>query len=168
MIGKGIISTQLRFTVILLGLIVALGFILAAAEGQVKATSPSNAIDTMPPPMKRASNLYISYDTYIAIVPSAPTPDDVIRIAMGGEWPNSCVPRYKSHQIEGSLIRIIAEPSCIFCYCLQVIMPWSFVIEVGSLPVGLYTVEVRGSVYKTTTFMVTTERLFLPVILNNP
>lgn len=61
-------------------------------------------------------------------------------------------------------------------YIINII--WSFTVDASPLPVGLYTVEVYLAdsspwgmppiLYDTTLFLVSTERLYLPLILRNP
>jgi hypothetical protein len=177
MIDKGITPAHLRLSTILLGLMVGLGLVLASDGSQVKATSLSST-DSMPRPFKHPLEQYTSYSSHITIDPSAPTPDDVIRITVGGEWFNVCVPRYQSHQVNDNTIRIEAVASFI-CMAIEGSTSWSFAVEVGPLPIGLYTVElylyllglpgplIRPILYNSTSFMVATERLYLPVILRN-
>jgi hypothetical protein len=155
---------------------VGLGLVLASAGSQVKATSPSNHIASIPPPLKKAPDQYTSYHSYITIAPPAPTPDDVIRITVSGKWFNVCVPRYQSHQVNDNMIRIEAKAT-IFGFCVPIEGPtdWSFTVEVGPLPIGLYTIEfyifdplIGLILYDNSTFMVATERLYLPIILREP
>ena len=158
-----------QLPVILLGLLVGLGLVLVSSGSPVKAFNPGIKTPTAPPSLEHPPEpSSSSFETHFTTEPAMPTPNDVIQITVGGEWPDSCVPRYQSHQIEGNVIRIntLALP-CYLCACFYVISPWSFTIEVGPLPIGLYIVEVIGSVYKTTTLIVATERLYLPVILRN-
>jgi hypothetical protein len=122
MIDKGVRFTYLWFPAFLLRLVVVLGLALASTGGSVKAIN----VDSMLSPLKKVPELYPSYDSHITIAPSAPTPDDVIRITVSGKWFNVCVPRYQSHQVNGTMI-----------------------------------------LYDTTSFMVATERLYLPVILHS-
>ncbi len=142
-----------------LRLVFLLGSPLVSANHLIKATGTSQG-------------------TQIVIDPPAPTPNDTIQIAVSGEWPNVCVPRYQSHQIVGKMIRIEAEAT-LFGRCIALEEPgsWSFIVEVGPLPIGLYTVEVYlvdssfwgrpPILYGTTSFLVSTERLYLPVILRS-
>lgn len=80
----------------------------------------------------------------INIYPPAPTERDVIRITPSGEWGDSCIPVYESHQIVGNVIRVNAWlPYPDGTMCLFIVLPWSFIVEVGPLSAGLYTVEVH-------------------------
>lgn len=173
MTGKGITPAYLQFPAILLELVIGLGLVLVPAESQVKATGPSRTMDSMPRSFEHLLELYPFYDSHLTIEPSTPTPDDVIRITTGGEWSNVCVPRYQSHQVIGNIIRIEAE-AILFGVCIPIEGPtsWSFTVEVGPLSNGLYTVElyildplVEPVLYETTSFMVATDRLYLPIIL---
>lgn len=162
-----------------LWLLITLTLFLALAERRVEAASPDSHLGLRSyiagPPFER----YHPYGSHIRIEPRAPTPSDVIRIIVSGEWPNVCVPRYQSHQIIGNVIRIEAEATFIgMCIALAEPGSWSFTVEVGPLPIGLYTVEVYlvdasfwwrppPILYDTTSFMVATERLYLPVILRS-
>jgi hypothetical protein len=160
-----ILPQQLRLFAIRSAFVFVLSLGLISAKSEIGVASPTNDIELISP--ANPTLIWPGYDSQISINPSTPRPGDVIRITVWGEWPNGCVPRYQSHQIEGNAIRINTVPPCFFCSCLMVISPWSFTVEVGSLPVGLYTVEVVGSVYKTTLFMVAKERLYFPIILGS-
>lgn len=169
--------THLQRLTIWLGVIVELGLALAFAYSQAEAANLSSNLGSILPLEEVSFEGYAYTASAIRIDPPAPSPNDVIRITVSGEWPNMCVPRYQSHRIKGNTIRIDAVGT-LFGICIAVCMPmsWSLAVEVGPLPVGLYTVEfyildpVGGPIgYNSTSFLVATERIYLhlPVILHN-
>lgn len=136
---------------------------LAFADNSAKAAKPSSNLNLIPLPDKKGTASYPSYGSHIRIDPPTPTPDDVIRITASGEWSDSCVPRYQSHQIMGNVINIYTTPPS--PACLTVIMPWSFTVEISPLPKGFYIVRIYRVGLKS--FFVSPEQLYLPVILRN-
>lgn len=162
--GQGGTLAYLQLRAILPRLMLVLALVLASARSQVGTASLSGNVDLGLP--SRAATTQLWPGTYIRIDPSMPTENDLIRITVGGEWPDACAPRYRSHQIVGNVIRIDAVLPCLLCICAQVITPWSFTVEVGPLPVGLYTVEINGR--SALSFLVpTVTRLHLPLLLRN-
>jgi hypothetical protein len=151
---------------------------LISADSLVKAAHPSGNPDLIPPLDRETPELSATHISHIRIDPPFPTENDVIRITAFGNWFNICVPRYQSHQIVGNVIRITATAS-FFGVCVPIEGPtsWSFTIEVGPLPIGLYIVEVYfldpsfwgrpPILYDTTSFLVPKVRLYLPVIRRN-
>jgi hypothetical protein len=144
----------------------------ALVEIQVNATHPRSNPILISPADKESLDLDPPYGSHIHIDPPAPMPNDIIRITVSGDWPNVCVPRYYSHQIMGNVIRIDAVATLVGA-CIPVELPkfWSFDVEVGPLPVALYTIKlyildpVIGPIpYGTASFLVSTERLYLPII----
>jgi len=101
------------------------------------------------------------WTTVISVTPPNPTEDDVITIEVSGWFFNSCG-RWvisPSLQQDGSSIIIAGVPAYIGEVCLQVLIPWSFTFNVGSLEAGTYTVTMIenwgiGPVVTTTTFHV--------------
>jgi hypothetical protein len=78
----------------------------------------------------------------VDVAPSLPTLGESVQVVASGEWYDSCIPFYHSHDIDGNLIRVDA----IVDYpphtgCADVISPWDFAIDVGELPVGSYEVN---------------------------
>lgn len=171
--NKEVRLPNLKWLVIWLGIMTGLVVALAFTESQVEA-APNNLGSNLP--IKKVLPLEsIYYAGNLRVDPPMPTPNDVIRITASGESPNGCVPHYQSHRVEGNRIRIDATGN-LYGVCVALWMPvtWSFGIEVGPLPVGFYTIElyildpIIGPVrYTTTSFLVTTERLYLPIIRRN-
>lgn len=153
------------------GLVIVLGLALILAGSQVRAAHPSGNSNLITPTDKESLELYPPYGSYIHINPPVPTPNDVIRITVSGEWPNGCVPTYQSHQLVGQMILIDATARG--WACPAIVMPWAFTVEVGPLPVSLYTIEIYITLrplggpilYDTTSFIVSRERIYLPLIL---
>ena len=78
----------------------------------------------------------------INVVPSLLTQDDDVQVIASGEWYDTCIPFYQSHQIDNHLIRVDA----IVDYpagtgCADMITPWEFMVDVGKLPPGFYEVN---------------------------
>lgn len=142
--------------------LVMLSVVLALVDIQVKAAPSRGNPNLITPADEESLELYFPYGSYIHISPSAPTPNDVIRITVSGESACANVPRYLSHEIVGNMIKIYTTPP--FPICLPAITPWSFTVEVGPLPVGAYNVQANGQLCS---FLVATERayIYLPVIL---
>lgn len=101
------------------------------------------------------------WTTVISVTPPDPTEDDVITIEVSGWFFNSCgqwvIP--PSLQQDGNSIVIAGVPAYIGVICLQVLMPWRFTYNMGSLEVGIYTVTMienwsSGPVVTTATFHV--------------
>jgi len=70
------------------------------------------------------------------------TQDDDVQVIASGEWYDTCIPFYQSHQIDNHLIRVDA----IVDYpagtgCADMITPWEFMVDVGKLPPGFYEVN---------------------------
>lgn len=168
----------LRRLNIWLWLTITLILLSAFTERRVEAHYPNHNANPTSYIAGQPLGLSFLFGSHIHLDPSQATPNDVIRITVGGEWFNVCVPRYHSHQIIGNVIRITASAN-LFDVCVALVEPtsWSFTVEIGPLPIGLYTVEVYlldlslpGSppiLYDTISFMVATERVYLPVILCN-
>ncbi len=144
--------------------LVLAGWVLALAAGQATASRPGANPDLTPAPVRQTYSAI--GDVQISIFPPAPTASDVIQITAFGEWWDSCVPRYQSHQVVGNTIEIDAvyspPPGT---YCLQLITPWDFTLEIGHLPAGMYTVQVYipGAV-GTTSFIVLPATFTPPLI----
>jgi hypothetical protein len=71
-----------------------------------------------------------------------PTQDEYIQVIASGDWYDTCMPFYQSHQIDNNLIRVDA----IVDYppttgCGDMITPWEFTVDVGKLPSGFYEVN---------------------------
>lgn len=81
----------------------------------------------------------------ININPSEPTKDDLIQIIPQGTWGSGCVPRYESHQITGSLIRIDALSNPSGFRCTSALTSWQFTLDIDSLRAGTYAVELYVS-----------------------
>ncbi len=82
--------------------------------------------------------------SYVEVVPQNPTPADVVAITLGGEWPDSCIPRDSAISVAGNDIYF----DVIYDYppgtvCLTVISGWSRTESVGPLSPGTYTVYAR-------------------------
>lgn len=77
----------------------------------------------------------------IDVAPVAPTTQDRFTLAASGEWPDGCVPRLDSVDVEDRTIRLfaIAEGEV----CLQVVSRYFLARAVGPLEEGEYDVEIR-------------------------
>lgn len=84
---------------------------------------------------------FCGYGFQISIDPVLPTIDDTIRVTSSGEWSTLCVPEYQSYQVVSNVIRIdlVYDPSAI---CPAIITPWRQTVDVGTLPSGIYEVNV--------------------------
>jgi len=85
----------------------------------------------------------------INVVPSLPVQDDDVQVIASGDWYDTCIPSYQSHQIDNNVIRVDA----VVDYpphtgCADVITPWEFAVDIGQLPAGFYEVDL----YVTDTF----------------
>lgn len=115
---------------------------------------------------------------WVDVVPSPPTLEVSVQVVASGEWYDSCIPFYQSHEIDGNLIRVDA----VVDYpphtgCADVISPWEFTIDMGKLPASSYEanlyitdvfnqVPVPTSLCATRHFRVFTElrKTYLPLI----
>ena len=78
----------------------------------------------------------------IDVVPSLPTQDEYVQVIASGDWYDTCIPFYQSHQIVNHLIRvdaIVDYPA--HTGCADMITPWEFTVDVGKLPAGFYEVK---------------------------
>ncbi len=114
----------------------------------------------------------------INVVPNLPTQDDHVQVIASGEWYDTCIPFYQSHQIDDHLIRVDA----IVDYppgtgCADMITPWEFMVDIGELTAGsyevnLYITDVFNQVPTPTTLCATKRftvfpelnRTYLPII----
>jgi hypothetical protein len=84
------------------------------------------------------------WDDYVIVQPSHPTEADEVSIVVGGVWGDSCIPEYDDHFIQGNTIvihAVVDVPPDVAC--ATVITPWEFIIHIGHLPAGSYTVELH-------------------------
>jgi len=82
--------------------------------------------------------------SYVEVVPQNPTPADVVAITLGGEWPDSCIPRDSAISVVGNDIYF----DVIYDYppgtpCATVISGWDRTESIGPLSPGTYTVYAR-------------------------
>jgi len=105
-----------------------------------------------------------------------PTQDDDVQVSAIGDWYDTCIPAFQSHQIDNNVIRVDA----IVDYppgtgCGDMITPWKFMVDVGKLLTGVYEVnlyitdtfnQVPTALCATKSFTVFTEvsRIYLPII----
>lgn len=121
---------------------------------------------SLPIDCDKGINQACGYNVQITVVPALPTQDDIIQVISSGDWYDSCIPYYYSHQIINNLIRVDAvayyNPGV---WCLQVITPWEFTINIGGLPSGFYQVNlyIGGAPCATRSFTVL-HRIYLPII----
>ena len=78
----------------------------------------------------------------IDVAPSLPTQDECLQVIASGDWYDTCIPFYQSHQIDNNLIRVDA----IVDYpagtgCADMITPWEFTVDIGKLAPGSYEVN---------------------------
>lgn len=111
-------------------------------------------------PAQATIPLPVLFPAQLAVTPALPVANSAITIRASGDWHDSCIPRYQTHQITGNLITIVAVVNPPTTVCGQVITPWSFSVPIGILPVGSYQVDLTmiryGSAarYATSTFLV--------------
>ena len=112
----------------------------------------------------------------ISVVPSLPTQDDNVQVRASGDWYDTCIPFYQSHQIDNHVIRVDA----VVDYppgtgCGDMITPWEFMVDIGKLPTGVYEVnlyitdvfnQVPTALCATKSFAVFPEvsRIYLPML----
>ena len=88
----------------------------------------------------------------ILLNPHQPHPTDALQVIIHGIWYDGCVPAYQAHQLDSHEITITtALPEL---PCGQVLTPWNFAVDVGTLPTGVYTLTVGGAITATTAFTV--------------
>jgi hypothetical protein len=112
------------------------------------------------------------YALRLDVVPSFPTEGDAVQITVSGDWPNSCRPEYQTHKVGPGAIGItsVCPPDA---FCADVITPWGFTVDVGSLSSGPY----EAQLYITNSISVTTlcamqsfevqYRMYLPLVVHN-
>ena len=115
-------------------------------------------------------------DAQVNVVPGLPTQDDDIQVIAAGDWYDTCIPFYQSHQIDDNVIRedaVVDYPPD--TGCADMITPWEFMVDIGKLPAGFYEVNlyitdvfngVPTTLCATKSFAVFTEvsRIYLPII----
>ena len=89
---------------------------LTLVSTQVKSRGDLSADNS-----KTISATYL-YTCGINIDPSGPTITDTIRITAGGEWPDTCVPKFESYQMTGSEIRLDFTHPITIVACAPVII----------------------------------------------
>lgn len=77
--------------------------------------------------------------------PEEATTQDIVEIALGGTWANSCAPNTVSHRVTNNSIELEVSYPGIEVACLQVITDWELTHELGALPAGTY--RVTGSLF---------------------
>jgi hypothetical protein len=91
------------------------------------------------------------YDLRIDVIPAVPTEGDAVQITVSGDWLDSCKPEYQTHKVGSGVIETYARcPTGVGC--ADVITPWGFTVDVGSLPSGPY----EAQLYITNSVSVTT------------
>jgi|GEM_PF-5531552 len=178
MCSQRIPLTYPRVSIIWLWLIITLTLLPVFTERLVAAARLNNDFDPISYTVGQPFEQNPPAGSHIRIDPSLPTPDDILRIRVSGEWINVCVPHYEAHRIVGNVIRIEAVTT-LLGVCLPIELPrsWSFTVEVGPLPIGVYTVEVYlldssfpgrpPILYDAASFLVATDRLYLPLFWAN-
>ena len=75
----------------------------------------------------------------LSITPTMPTSSDPISITVAGKHVTSCTPQYDFHDITEHLIEIVSQPSDELI-CLPVETEWHYIVQVGPLAAGVYTI----------------------------
>jgi hypothetical protein len=117
---------------------VSLGLCLAFAWAQAEAASSNDLASTYG---GEANQVPCGYGFQMSVAPASPTEEDIISVTSAGDWPNSCIPGYRSHQVANNVIQIDLEYDAIGP-CLDVIMPWTSTVELGPLSSGVYRIDV--------------------------
>jgi len=121
------------------------------------------------PPQSRETVLISNrYECHINVNPPVPTITSTIQITTSGEWSNSCVPVYTSHQAVSYEVRIDFAQN-ITGVCAPVMMGWRHTVEISNLIKGTYqaTAYINNYPCASGTFVVF-ERvipLYLPIII---
>ncbi len=130
-----------RIVIILLFQILCLGLL---SEYTGFAASPLHSD-------RNLSTLGCGYNPQIDLAPALPAATDAISITASGIWPDSCIPKYQSHQVMNGRITIggvvTGTPGTV---CLFVIMPWEFTVGLGTLVTGSYQVDLYITDYRYT------------------
>jgi hypothetical protein len=121
----------------------------------------------IPPQSRETVLISNSYECHISVNPSVPTITDTIQIAAFGEWPDSCIPAYTSHQVVSHEVRIDFVHDFV-PICLPVVMGWGHTIEISNLTQGDYEITAYINNYPcgSRTFVVFGRviPLYLPII----
>lgn len=80
----------------------------------------------------------------IAVSPAEPQTDDAIQITVTGEVPSSCYEVSQSQSIDGNEIELNLYFQEVGEACLDVVLPFSVVFDIGTLPGGTYNVNATG------------------------
>jgi len=153
-----------------MGLLIATLVALAGLPGAGVKTASGQ--ETFPSKTRQACGP----SAQINVIPSLPTQDDDVQVSAIGDWYDTCIPAFQSHQIDNNVIRVDA----IVDYppgtgCGDIITPWKFMVDVGKLLTGVYEVnlyitdtfnQVPTALCATKSFTVFTEvsRIYLPII----
>ena len=111
---------------------------LAFTSGQASLDSSGS----LPVGHRSKTRQACGYNAQINVVPSLPTQNDNVQVIASGDWYDTCIPSYRSHQIDNSVIRMDA----VVDYppgtgCADMITPWEFMVDVGELSPGSYEVD---------------------------
>jgi hypothetical protein len=147
--------------VLIMSSILCLAFIRAPAKLVTNASTFTSNEDIHP--------AFCGYDFQISVDPALPTIEDTIQVGIFGEWGNSCIPWYHSHQVVGNVIEInFVHDYPPDTLCFAVITPWGCTVDVGILASGIYEVgaNINGFCCGNRSFVVFDElrQLYLPVI----
>ena len=114
------------------------------------------------------------HNVQINVAPSLPTQDDNVQVIASGDWYDTCIPFYHSHQIDNHVIRVDAVIDYpVGTGCADMITPWEFMVDIGKLPTGVYEVnlyitdlfnQVPTALCATKSFTVFTEVTYLPIV----
>jgi hypothetical protein len=119
-------------------LVILVILLLCFTLGQHTQVSSSNA----PPRHNQQLSHGCGYGCQTAVDPVSPTEGNHILITAGGEWYDSCIPTYQSHQIVGNVVvvdaAVLVPPGTA---CLDVVTSWSIDAHLGRLPPGSYQTE---------------------------
>jgi hypothetical protein len=145
---------------------------LAFTSGQVSFVSSGSLSVGYHPRTRQACG----YNVQINVVPSLPAQDDNVQVTVSGDWYDTCIPSFLSHQIDNNVIRVDA----VVDYppgtgCADMITPWKFMEDIGELSPGSYEVAlyitdlfngVPTTLCATKSFAIFTElsKIYLPMI----
>ena len=130
------VTRQLSMVFVLLSVVSLL--LLGSMPASVRSASVSTGTSVLNGDQEWESPCY---GAQVAVDPTSPTTHHDVQVTAYGNWPNTCVPVYQSHEMIGNVIRVNANANESEV-CLLIITPWQLAVDLGNLPSGSYEARI--------------------------